>query len=476
MVEALVKHLQQEELTFKELEELLFKFSLNLFQHLMVETLGEIDQKLMEDRDKSRYQSKEINERTIQTLVGEMTFNRRYYWDQDEKRWVYLLDEALEIEEGKTIGPGLLKLGVTWATKGPSYRDARDRLTDVYGSQVLSHEAIRQALLEVGAACDRELENEIITVEGQRRVKTLFIEVDGFGAYIQKNEKLGRKNGRREAKMAVIHEGWAPRSNGKEPDYKLVRPQHISNLKKSEDFWECVRGYLSAHYKNIDETLIVINGDGAPWIRKGTDSFAYSMYQYNRYHVARDIRTALRPNKKSLRRALDALDKNDMGTLLYIVTEAWSNCTDQERKEKLEDLKDTIFEDSAYIKDYRSRLKQKGFAVPDDWRGLGAAESNVNKYKNRTGKRGRAWSDVGLAAILTTLSRLFKGNLHGAISRTLEDKEEWILDKITSGAGYVARNIQSDSLGVRAARFPATRRGTQGYSKLFRRLQEVQFE
>ncbi len=152
MVEALVKHLQQEELTFKELEELLFKFSLNLFQHLMVETLGEIDQKLMEDRDKSRYQSKEINERTIQTLVGEMTFNRRYYWDQDENAgFIYWMKPWKSKRE--TIGPGgLLKLGgVTWATKGgPSYRDARDRLTDVYGSQVLSHEAIRQALLEVG--------------------------------------------------------------------------------------------------------------------------------------------------------------------------------------------------------------------------------------------------------------------------------------------------------------------------------------
>lgn len=83
--------------------------------------------------------------------MGSIDFERRYYWDTEEHRWLYLLDEALELEAEKTIGPGLLQLAVTWATKGPSYRDARDRLTDLFGAQVLSHEAIRQALLEVGS-------------------------------------------------------------------------------------------------------------------------------------------------------------------------------------------------------------------------------------------------------------------------------------------------------------------------------------
>src|SRR5690554_4389462 len=208
MIATLVEHSKQEQLSFKELEELLFKFSLDLFQHLMVEVLELMDKKLMEHRDKKRYENKERNSRTIQTLVGDVTFNRRYYFDRKEGDWSYLLDEALGIEEHKTISPGLLRLGVTWATKGPSYRDARDRLTDLYGSQVLSHEAIRQALLEVGAACERELANKIASAEGKRQIDALFIEVDGLGARLQKNKKRKRQNRRVEPKMAVIHEGW----------------------------------------------------------------------------------------------------------------------------------------------------------------------------------------------------------------------------------------------------------------------------
>jgi len=476
MILTLTEHVKQGKLSFKELEELLFSFSMDMFKNLMVEVLEFFDEKLMENRDKGRYQNKEIKGRTIQTLVGEVSFERRYYRDHEDNNWVYLLDEALGIEAEKSIGPGLLKLGVTWATKGPSYRDARDRLTDLYGAQVLSHEAIRQALLEVGTACKREMKNKIIREKGKRKVEVLFIEVDGFGARLQKNKKLERRNCRREAKMAVIHEGWAPRSKSKKSDYRLVNPHYISNLDESEDFWEFVRGFINAHYEDIDNILIVINGDGASWIREGVLYFAKSLYQYDRFHITRKVRSALRLEKQTMRKAKNALRKNDMGTLLYLVTDAWSSCIDGVQKKEIEELKDLLLRDYEYILDYRVRLKERGVKVPKDWRGLGASESNVNKFKGRTGKRGRAWSIEGLTAILTTLSRLFKGNLHESLTRTLDEREEWILDRITTGVGHVKAKAQSSFTGVKKAGFPASQQGTQGYAKLFRQISAIQFD
>src|SRR5690554_3999035 len=180
MISILLEKITQDELNFEQLEKTAWKLSLKLFQHLMVKVLEEFDQKLMETRDKKRYENKEKNPRTIETLVGGIKFERRYYWDREKHEWVYLLDEALELEPEKTIGPGLLQLAVTWATKGPSYRDARDRLIDLYGAQVLSHEAIRQALLEVAASCERVQQNRLARDVGKREVEALFIEVDGF--------------------------------------------------------------------------------------------------------------------------------------------------------------------------------------------------------------------------------------------------------------------------------------------------------
>lgn len=109
----------------------------------------------------------------------------------------------------------------------------------------------------------------------------------------------------------------------------------------------------------------------------------------------------------------------------------------------------------------------------DKWRSLGAAESNVNKFKNRTAKRGRAWSPEGLEAILATLTHLFDGTLQKNITRSLDDIELWPLDKVTAGAGRVTPKMQSNSIGVKRAGLPATRHGTKGFSKLFNRLNSV---
>ena len=465
----LLNEILQGKLDFKRLEEFLWKSSLELFQHLMVEILEILDKKIMETREKARYHSKEKNPRTIQTLVGPITINRRYYWDSLKNKWVYLLDEALALEQNKTIGPGLLHLAITWATEGPSYRDARDRLTDLYGAQVLSHEAIRQALLEVGLATEQEQENKIIKKEGKRKVPALFIEVDGFNARIQQNKKH-----RREVKMAVIHEGWKPRTKGKKPDYRLVNPTYIPILSESKEFWEHVRGLIHASYKDIDNIPIIINGDGAPWIREGQLSFSQGLYQYDRFHIAKELRSVLgQRNPKIHVQAQQALRKNDLGRLLFIVTETWAKCQSGEHKIRLEELKDLLLANHKYIVDYRIRLKEQGFEVPSHWRSLGAAESNVNKFKNRTGKRGRAWSPAGLQAILLTLSQLFEGNLSNTLSRSIQQAEEWVLDKVNCGMGRLVKGPR-DSVGAKSGSFPATRNGTKGYAKLFRELQKLQ--
>jgi hypothetical protein len=471
----LMDQFERGDLNLAKLEDLLWKSTLYLFRHLMGRFLEMFDQQLMADRDKARYELKEKNERTIQTLVGEVTFRRRYYRDHEESRWVYLLDEKLGLEQATTIGPGLLRLAVTWATKGPSYRDARNRLTDLYGAQVVSHEAIRQALLSVADVASRDRENEIVRAEGTREVEALFIEVDGFGARLQKNQNRSRQNRRREVKLAVIHEGWEPRTNGQKKDYRLVNPSYIPIVNESKDFWEYVRGRLQATYKDIDSIPVVINGDGASWIREGADCFGNGMYQYDRFHVSKALNECLPRGSKELSLAHKALTVNDMGSLLSVVTAAWAESEDPQRREKLGELKTALQENYEYIEDYRIRLRRAGYKVPSEWRSMGAAESNVNKFKNRTAKRGRAWSIEGLQAVLTTLSELYQGDLHKHLTRKIQEAEEWILDKLNTGISRIAKKAPLTTVGEpHRAGFPATQRGTQGYAKLFRALQEVE--
>ncbi|HHY38330.1 MAG TPA: hypothetical protein GX507_05320, partial [Clostridia bacterium] len=58
--------------------------------------------------------------------------------------------------------------------------------------------------------------------------------------------------------------------------------------------------------------------------------------------------------------------------------------------------------------DYRLRLEAMGYDTTG-MRGMGAAESNVNKFSRRL-KRGRSWGN-GLSAMMYALGKRFEGVL-----------------------------------------------------------------
>ena len=135
----------------------------------------------------------------------------------------------------------------------------------------------------------------------KRRVKTLFIEADGFWTGVQGKElKISaRKKRKRETYLVVVHEGWEIRQGlGKKTDYRLKNPMYITVLDGSEeDVWEQTWLRLLERYENLGQTQFVINGDFAPWIRAGTNYFRNSIYQYDRFHLMREVRQILSKNK-----------------------------------------------------------------------------------------------------------------------------------------------------------------------------------
>ncbi|PZN00869.1 MAG: hypothetical protein DIU76_11950 [Bacillota bacterium] len=43
-----------------------------------------------------------------------MSFRRRRYYDRVNKRWVYPLDELLEIPDARQVSPGLSSWAMSW--------------------------------------------------------------------------------------------------------------------------------------------------------------------------------------------------------------------------------------------------------------------------------------------------------------------------------------------------------------------------
>ena len=168
---------------------------------------------------------------------------------------------------------------------------------------------------------------------------------------------------------------------------------YITAIAGSEDdVWDQTKIRLSQEYKNLKDTKIIINGDLAPWIRTGVEYFKDALYQYDRFHLKRDVRRVLRGTKKFIDPALKQIDENNPEGLVEIVRKAAEETECLERRFKVLEFEKRLRKHKDALIDYRERLKMQGVEISPAWRGMGAAESNVDLFKLRTAKRGRALS------------------------------------------------------------------------------------
>lgn len=448
--------------TLKEIEQNLFRELQSVYQNILVSILTELDEWLMNHRDFDRYENREKQACTIGTMFGSITINRRRYIDRKTGDRVALLDRYLKFSGSDTLSPFLTEMAVQWAVKGPSYRDARDRFTDLLGYQAMSHEKIRQEVLKI------EPKDTNVGAENPKDVQVLFLEVDGLHVHKQNSEKSTR-----EAKIGIVHEGWK-RKHPSSESYELKNKSYWYSLETGEEFWDSFSRYLYSRYSFTKETHIVINGDAAPWIRKGVDYFENAIYTYDRYHLKKWIKTALnKRSKKERRKAYLAADANDPSQLLVAIAEAEKAETDEEKKKEICDLRLFILENIDALRDYRDILKKEKNINIEGMRPMGAAESNMNLFSRRLKKMGYSWSLEGLSSMLNALIHRFEGTLSEAIKnlfhRHHDVKEQ--TKKYPSFATLLTEKTR-ESIGVIQGHIPALVRDDQGkpYIKALRDL------
>ena len=292
--EGLKMEINLDDMDFGKLEAIVWRLAMLVIRGAMGEVLEAMDDYLATVRDKKRYEIREMEEREMETLVGVVRFRRRSYRDVETGERLHLLDRKLKVKEYQRVSEGVCRVAVSLAASGPSYRTARDKLEEIMGERIVSHEGIRQLLLRTSEVIDKAKEKRV----GTRRVKVLFIEADGLWTGRQ-----GKKR-KEETKHAVVHEGWRERYPGSQ-EYETIREIcYIHPQVSRERFWDGLVEKIEAVY-DLEDTMVVINGDGASWIRAGVDYFRYSIYQYDRFHIARDIKGALPEGLKD--KALEAL-------------------------------------------------------------------------------------------------------------------------------------------------------------------------
>lgn len=364
------------QITMKELEQITFRALQESFSQVMAQILIEIDENIAEQRDKIRFYLKEKKPLKFESVYGRIEIKRNYYKDRETGKYVYLLDQHLAFDGAKGMSPIVQDMAIELATTGVSYRQAGKALEKILGYRVISHEGIRQQLLntEVVPAEQVPVEKEI-----------LFVEVDGLYTKSQEKKKRGR-----EIKIASVHQGWEV--NGKRT--RLVKKRHFIH-KGILPFWEEFEQFLMDAYE-YDPTKhqLVINGDGAKWITSCRDYFQHNaIFVIDRFHIARDVQRIFRdhPRYRAIRKKLG---KYDVEGFMLELNSAVGSIGHEKKEERLEKLINQLSQYPEALDDYREKLKKKGMDT-EGFRPMGSAEGTMSVFAKRL-KHGRSWSEKGL--------------------------------------------------------------------------------
>ena len=421
-------------ITMKELERLIFRALQESFTEVMGDILTKIDELLCEHRDKTRFRYIDKRELQFESMFGRIELKRRYYKDRAKGEYVSLLEHYLEFDGSKGMSPVVQDLAMELAVTGVSYRQASQALEKLLGYQVISHEAIRQQVLntEVMPKEPESIDQEV-----------LFVEVDGLYTKSQGKKKKGR-----EIKIASVHQGWEV--NGKRTS--LIKKRHFIH-KGTLPFWEEFEDFLMNHYE-YDPTKhhLVINGDGAPWITACREYFRHNMtFVIDRFHIARDVQRIFRdhPRYRAIRKKLATYDVDGF---MVELNSAVGTLEHEKKEERLEALIAQLSQYPEALGDYREKLKDKGINV-DTYRPMGSAEGMMSVFARRL-KNGRSWSKNGLDKFIDLMVALKDGlevkTLQGRWQPALDVQDEQRLrEKLNPPKHFIEKLKDSAAEAVR---------------------------
>jgi len=417
------------QITMKELERIVYRSLQKSFSEAMEKILSEMDTVIAENRDKSRFQLKDKRRLSFDSMFGHVDLQRNYYLDRETGKYVSLLDQHLAFDGGQMMSPVVQDLAIELAVSGVSYRQASDALEKLLGYPVISHEGIRQQVLNT----------EVIPKEKQVvNSEVLFVEVDGL--YTKSQEK-GRSG--RELKISAVHQGWEV--NGKRA--KLKGKQHFSHTGKLP-FWEEFEYYLMDTFEyNPTHHHLVINGDGANWITSCREYFQNNAtFVIDRFHVACDVRQIFRDHSRyqSIRKKLADYDAEGF---MVELNSAVGTLEHEKKEEQLEELISQLSQYPEALEDYRDRLQQKGIDTKG-FRPMGSGEGTMSVFAKRL-KNGRSWCKEGITKFSNVMVALMdgkdiqtlQGNLKVSdLDRVQEKPPKHFIERLSKQATESTRN------------------------------------
>ena len=245
-------------------------------------------------------------------------------------------------------------------------------------------------------------------IHGNKIAPVLFEETDGVNIRLQGKDRSQSKNGKAEMKVAIAYDGWRQTGKGR---YLLDGKVAFAGFLKAKDFHRIREAKIAAEYA-IDETQIrLLNGDGAPWIRKVPDR--ETVFQLDQYHRNQAIRENI-PYDRARQELHDFLKKGDLSGMFRYLTIYKDSLADDEEIEKAERLITYFTNNAEGLIPYQMRIQEMPEA-PEGlmYRNMGTMENHIWSIVSNRMKHGhRTWSKRGANNLAKLLAKKCEGRLY----------------------------------------------------------------
>lgn len=336
LVKGIINALKSAE-SMVELEEEIQTLVQQVAAHLLEFALYEIDTRLAKERNPEKYKNIDTRSRTMITTLGVIEIKRRYYKDTETGKNHFLLDETLGLMSRRRVSPRLERMMLDMGTE-TTFRKASNILE--YLVPGISHMTVWNEIQRAGAIAKQEAEEKQaelfedgIIPEGKHSVKRLNIEADGVMIRQQRSSKRHE-----EVKLVVGYE-----SKEGEERKRLINRKTVAGVANSSTIWEQASAIFGAEWQLNGDEDVRIGGDGAAWIKEGTEVFPGATYHLDLFHLRKRLMGALGFNKDYYQTVAEKLYELDIDGLKETFTIILKN-TRGARREQVKRLQNYIFD------------------------------------------------------------------------------------------------------------------------------------
>ena len=236
--------------------------------------------------------------RTVETLVGEISLERPYFYCLECKRGFYPLDEALELAERRKQWD-IQEAGAKLAAEVPfeTAQELFSQLTGLSLSDHTTHEVVGEVgwglgVLEVSPTAEEIAQRVASVAQGQKQLPIMVLAIDGAHIPTRPAEAKGPGKGRKRqrARRARWHGEW---KEAKGFRFYLVDKERIVHvlswhqIQKDDQLGEALRQVKEAGLIPEEKVRLGVIGDGAKWIwKQAKELFPTAAQILDYYHLS----------------------------------------------------------------------------------------------------------------------------------------------------------------------------------------------